>query len=244
MIITQRVKSLNESNSILVPPNFHKVNCFTWHEKDSPYYQFSPYFLKTDGHEELKNDGGILFENFWQGSKVYPIVYPNDVYPHHTLRGNPKLLQWSWKSKERHLSPEGQVNENYFKWRQSIYACPYPIRYPNQYQYRKTCAFVLFGNSVDSERLDYIQARKRIYVQEYSRLVRQLPLYQTLLQKLQNGENISIVEIDLPCKEKTGIWHSEDNFKPTLENLNVLIEDRNNAFGHGLVLSKCLLEDL
>jgi len=49
-----------------------------------------PYLLKTDGEEFCHNSGGILFENFYQGCKVYDIVYENEVYPSRYYMNNPK----------------------------------------------------------------------------------------------------------------------------------------------------------
>ena len=240
-LITKRVTSLNESNDCVCSENYEKVNVFTWHEKDSPYYKLSPYFLKTDGKECINNNGNVLFENFWQGSKVYPIVYPIDVYPHFSLKGNSKYLSWSWKTTNKHFIDD-KVQDSYYEWRQSIYDCPKAIRYPNGFNNRTKCLFALVGN----KRLNYIESRKEIYVKEYSRLIRNTEIYKILLQKLIENKNICIVEIDVPSFNKDGIWKTDDNnniFKPTLETLKLLLDDPKYPFGHGLVLSLCLLED-
>lgn len=96
-IYTKRAKSLNESNTCDTG-SYDKVNVFTWHKKDSPYYEMSPYYLKTDGSECITNPGNVIFENFWQGSKVYPVVYPIEIYPHFTHRGKPHMLMWKWNT--------------------------------------------------------------------------------------------------------------------------------------------------
>ena len=239
-IITKRVTSLNESNSCLVPDDYEKVNVFTWHSKDSKYYELSPYFLKTDGKEELQNNGNILFENFWQGSKVYPIVYPIEIFPHYTLKSNRKYLSWEWTTTNYHIL-ENKVQENYFEWRQSIFNCNKPLRYPNGIKNRKSCAFSLLGD----KRLNYIQARKEIYVKEYSRLIRNTNAYKTLLTKLCTNKNLCIIEIDVPSYDKTGMWKSNENniCYMSLDFLYQLQNQETYPFGHGLVLSMCLLED-
>jgi hypothetical protein len=81
MIYTQRIKSTTDKikpidipNTITVP-----VNVLKWN--GSKYKTLCPYYLKTDGEEENYNQGGILFENFYQGSKVYLTVYKSTIYP-------------------------------------------------------------------------------------------------------------------------------------------------------------------
>src|SRR5437879_750169 len=73
------------------------VQVLSWHKKDTEYYELSPYFLKTDGNEIIKNDGNVIFENFWQGSKVYDFIYDIEIYPHYSFKGNKKYLWWEWK---------------------------------------------------------------------------------------------------------------------------------------------------
>ena len=64
-----------------------------------------PYLLKTDGNELCHNSGGILFENFYQGCKVYDIVYENEVYPSRYHMNNPNYLWWKFEP----LSSSGDV---------------------------------------------------------------------------------------------------------------------------------------
>jgi hypothetical protein len=101
MIKTKQIKSIskklpkNTSNSIF-------VNVLTWHNADhcngSKYNVFSPYFLKTDGQEVQDNNGNVLFENFWQGSKVEPVYYYCEIWAHHSLRGQEKHLWFKHKN--------------------------------------------------------------------------------------------------------------------------------------------------
>jgi hypothetical protein len=77
----------------------------------------------------------------------------------------------------------------YNRWRDSLWSCQKPVRYPNKF-HRK--ARVMFSVSVSREvverRLDYITSRKELYVR--------------LVRKLKKGENLQICEIDVPANGK------------------------------------------
>lgn len=246
MIATRQVKSISEK---CVPPedDYIVVNVFSWHKKDTEYYDLCPYHLKTDGKEEQSNDGDVIFENFWQGSKVYPLVKPIEVYPHPSFRGNPKYLMWSYTNEEKHLDSKNNVLPEYFDWKKSLYECEKPIRYPNSYNLRHTCKFSLLVNKKgETEKLDYLSARKRIYCKEYMRLVRKMPSYAKLLKLLLKGKKLCIFEVDVPVdtkKGKYGLYAKGNVFYASLRKINNLLEDTSEPFGHGLCLAKALFED-
>jgi hypothetical protein len=100
----------------------------------------------------------------------------------------------------------------------------------------------------NEHRLDYISTRKEIYVKEYIRLIKNLPEYIKLLDKLKNGENIMICEVDVPSKNKKGEYGKDCNENDicymSIEKLELLLNDTNEAFGHGLCLAYSLLLDL
>ena len=109
MIKTKKIKSIN----CKIPTNTSTdiyVNILTWHDKNhkygSEYNVLSPYYLKTDWKEENFNKGEVLFENFWQGSKVWPKVYDIEVWAHPNLKGNLRHLWWRYKCRN------GQTNES------------------------------------------------------------------------------------------------------------------------------------
>src|SRR5690606_4793200 len=107
------------------------------------------------------------------------------------------------------------LNSNYGQWRRNGLYSPYPIRYPNGKLGAKECycAFkekepILITDTndevirkLDLTPLNYIESRKKIYTPEYIRLVREQPLYQELLYKVNNGHNIIIAEVDGPHEE-------------------------------------------
>lgn len=244
MIKTRQIKRQTEKYT--PPEGYRSVPVLSWQPKYTKYFELSPYHLRTDGKEEHVNPGNVLFENFWQGSKVYPIVYPITVNPHWTQKD--KVL-WS-RGQETHYttkdSSRGTIHPAYYKWRQELWDCPHAIRYPNGRKYRATCAFLLLSHKTKEERLGYLESRKRVYVQEYKRLVRKLPIYEMLLEALRKGENLCIQEIDVPCQSKKGAYNqvnADGTFDVTLEKLEVLKHDTSEAYGHGLCLAETLLED-
>lgn len=251
-----RSKNLQESKKVSPPPGFKVVNVLSWHQKDTPYYVMSPYCLKTDGNEDTWNPPGIIFENYWQSTKLYREVFDIEVFPHSAHRNNPNMLSWRYTcdnglGREIHYDDAvGEVQNKYYEWRDSIWYCDKPIRHPNG---RHRAKDTLFGVAVMRDtktlvRFDYIEGRKLIYVPEYKRLVRQLPQYHQLLDDLRRGVQICITEVDLPAVGKKGLYGSlcDHNgiYTPTLETLHQLLEDPSEPFGHGLALMIALLEDL
>jgi hypothetical protein len=85
-------------------------------------------------------------------------------------------------------------------------------------------------------------------MKEYIRLIRKLLIYHQLLAKIIKGQNILITEVDVPHKDKKGFYNKDlDNnniYNPTIESLNILLNDSSEPFGHGLCLAYALLEDI
>ena len=249
MIATQQIKSTTAKPIAL--EGFENINVLKWN--NSKWKKLCPYLLETDGEETCSNPGGVLFENFYQGCKVYDIVCENEVYPSRYHTNNPKYLWWKFEPE----TPSGDVilqddtinYDLYFRWRDSLWECRNPIRYPNKIHRRKNTQFALHvDNEGNERRLDYISTRKEIYLKEYVRLVRKLPEYKKLLDKLKNGENIMICELDVPARNKRGNYGEdcdENNVcHMSIEKLELLLNDTHEAFGHGLCLAYSLLLDL
>src|SRR5579872_6116987 len=181
MIATQRVKSLRDKPKPY--KDYITVNVLPWTGK---YRELCPYFLRTDGLECNTNPGNILFENFYQGSKVYDVITRQEIYPSRFQHGKKEYLLWEYTP----VSPGGDVvcqggnysRELYLRWRNSLWACQKPIRYPNGFNNKRRAQFsVVINPEGKEERLDYLNARYRLYFLEYVRLVRRLPIYQELL---------------------------------------------------------------
>jgi hypothetical protein len=133
---------------------------------------------------------------------------------------------------EKHLIND-EIQPEYYKFKEKIFNCKKPIRFPNGYQRTKDVAFSLIIDKNGCEtRLDYINARKLIYVKEYCRLIRKLDELSELKNYLVEGKALVICEIDVPNNEQI-----------TLTKLESLVNNKNIKFGHGLCLAWELLKD-
>jgi hypothetical protein len=260
MIVTKQTKGLNDAKELNSGSEYEKINVLSWHPRDTDYYELSPYYLRTDGNEKNTCKSGVLFENYYQASKVYPFVSDIEVYSHHSQKGNPNALWWKYiclNNKGKDITFDDKTNSltnTYFHWRDSLWNCQKPIRYPVGITDRKNCLFsVGFVKNdetgiIEEKRYNYLESRKNIYKDEYLRLIRKLKCYQKLLEKLLNGAKIMITEVDLPHSSKKGNYSktvdSNNIYTPSLESLEVLLNDPSEAFGHGLCLAYGLLEDL
>lgn len=250
MILTQYINSTTQS-PVLVE-NYDTINVLKWN--NNKWKNLCPYLLKTDGNEINHNPGGILFENFYQGSKVYDVVYENSVYPSKYQNNNPDYLWWKYepltKTGDIIIDEKNNIDyELYFRWRNSLWNCKNPIRYPNKIHRRKNTQFCLCIDKNGYERrLNYISTRKELYVNEYIRLIKKLPEYNILLNRLKNNKNIMICEIDVPARGKKGNYGldcDEHNIcLMSINKLEILLNDTNEPFGHGLCLAYSLLKDL
>lgn len=237
MIVCYRTKTVVESTKLKVP-GFEVVNVLTWHKKDSIYYTLSPYHLKTET--------GAIFENWYQSGKLNKVVYNTISKPN--FRSS--KINWEYKTPngtEIHLK-DNVIQPEYFKWRDSLLSCPNYIRYANGYNHRHEVLFsVEYINGVE-HRYNYIESRKYLYFNKYVKLVRNLEAYRILKEKVRNGVNVCITEVDVPFPGKKGNHGKflDDNgfYHPTLENLEILINDPSEPFGHGLVLCYLLIYDL
>ena len=249
MIATQQIKSTTTKPISL--EEYEPINVLKWN--NSKWKNLCPYLLKTDGNEVYSNQGGILFENFYQGCKIYDTVYENEVYPSRYYINNPNYLWWKFtpsNSSGDIIIENDIINyDNYFRWRNSLWECKNPIRYPNKKHRRKNTKFsICIDREGTVQRFDYISSRKELYVKEYIRLIKVLPEYTKLLNKLKDGKKIMICEVDVPAKNKRGEYgiDCDDNniCIMTIEKLEKLLNDSSEAFGHGLCLAYSLLIDL
>jgi hypothetical protein len=206
----------------------------------SPYAELSPYLLKT------KDD--VILENLWQFSKVYPRV-PKVSLPYSRWD---KTVIWSHPAETHVKETENgwEIQDAYWDWREKGMSCEYPIRYPVGYSAsaRASCLFSLENEEGDP--LDYVEARKKIYLKNYVKLVRKEKKFTELKERLEEGENLLILEVDGPRQEslpyymeKYGVEEDFIQVNTTLcteENLAIFLEDTKHPFGHGFCLAWAL----
>ena len=242
-IIFKRVKSISEK--CITPSGYTGIPVLSWRVRDTKYYHLSPYYLRTDGDEECVNPGNVVFENFWQGLKVYSRIYEYTAYSHWSRKTNPL---WKWGQEAECLDVNGNILPIYWEWRKSLWRCENAIRYPVGMSRRHTCKFaVLKHRDGSEERLDYLTSRKRIYNQEYKRLVKKLDIYDEIVDMLCDGKKLCIFEIDVPAIGKRGLYGKCDMdgiFRASPEKIKALLNDSSEPFGHGLALADALFEDV
>lgn len=231
-----RVGRIDYSGGKPKNPSFENFTPIIVLTKSSPYGSIGPYALK-DKH-------GRIMENIWQFSKVYVSV----PQTHEKFSRWDNTVIWQHPA-ERHINEDGSLTKEYWRWRQKGFKCQYAVRYPVGMKHRKTCQYLLKDNS--DEKLTYIEARKRLYLPVYVHLARQQPQYYELLQRLSQGENLLIIEVDGPHEECLPYYKKYykvgDDFivnstiSVTKENMEIMMNDTSYPFGHGYCLAMALL---
>jgi hypothetical protein len=210
-------------------PGFKSIVVMT---KSSPYGDIGPYVLK--------NEQGQLMENIYQFSKVYETVPKSkQIYS----RWDNRVI-WDCPS-EKHVE-DGEVNDAYWKWREAGMNAKEAIRYPVGMKHRGQCLYALW----EGEKLNYVQARKEIYMKTYKELVMKEPKFIKLKKWLKEGKNLLIIEIDGPHQESLDYYKQKYNVQDdfieqstmlaTKENLEIMLNDTRHNYGHAYCLSACL----
>jgi len=219
---------------------------------DPSYEGFKKILVMMSGHSKwgdlgpynLKNKEGHILENIWQASKVYPHVpYSRQKYSRYD-----STVIWEHPC-ETHIDEEGNITEEYKKWRKLLMANPYAVRYPVTFSHRRKCLYSL--KELDGQKLGYIAARKQIYLSVYKELVVNEFKFHELKSMLDKGENLLIVEVDGPHQESMEYYTEKynvdqdfithDSVLATGSNLQILLDDPKHPFGHGYCLAAALL---
>jgi hypothetical protein len=122
------------------------------------------------------------------------------------------------------------------------------IKYPIKKHRRKKTKIEIIDRLENKNNLNYFSTQKEIYVKEYIKLIKKLPEYTKLLNKIKNNKNIMICEINVPAIFKKGEYQKDCNVNNicfmSIDKLKLLLNDTNELFGHGLCLAYSLLLDL
>jgi hypothetical protein len=197
------------------------VNTLSWFPNNKivarhfelPSFQLTPYYLK--------DENGHLFENVYQFAKVYPqVAQQNQII-------KDKLI-WRYP-RETHLI-DGELQPAYWRWRDRGLNNRYAVRYPNGYSGKANCFGSLWKVNGEWQALDYLEARKVIYVQEYARLVQQTRAYARLQELVEAECALSFTDIDVP-----------GTIQVSQENYTRYLNDASKSFGHTWVLAGLLL---
>lgn len=170
-----------------------------------------------------------------------------------------RTVIWKWP-REEHVKKIEHQNGSYYQiqpayliWRKALMLNPEPVRYPVGKDNMKNCLFALKQNtdgSLNPQMLNYIDARKEIYLKEFVKILKIHPEFLKLKERLHRGENLLIVEVDC-CqarslnyyKEKYGVgddFIENETMLATEYNLNLLLNDSKERWGHGMVIAGAL----
>ena len=191
----------------------------------------------------LRNEQGILFENYWQFSKLYSNV-PNM---------NHKSSSWNY-SEEIHFK-DNNITQEYWNWRYKGVMHNKPVRYPVGKNLTSTCVGSLNQYEINNNifrLLNYVESRKEIYLKEYTRLVKLSPAFQEIKKRLSKGENIGLIDVDGPHQESLDYYKEKYNVNDNFivnnfmyideNNLKIMLYDTKHAFGHCFCLAAALLD--
>lgn len=183
--------------------------------------ELSPFYLPVDW--ETKNGTATSVENMWQGSKVYYTTVKN------------KTGTWTQNS-ECHAIEDSEIGwiltRAYYRWRRRLFAHNQAIRRPNGTVAKGGVPiFSLWGD----ERLDYIEARKKIYEPTYKTAAAKTQAYAELLDLHKSGHNIMLIDVDGPDPVQY-----PNGIEVTLESIDKARENRRVVWGHSMVLAKML----
>lgn len=208
------------------------------------YGSLSPY--------ELRDPKGRIVENVWQMSKVYLRV-PKAC---ERMSRWDKTVIWEWPEQEhaRLVNGQLQILPEYLQWRQAGMAVQKPIRYPVGRKARSECIGALAENpdgTINPQLLNYIEARKKIYVPVYSEAVVKQEQFRELQGRLASGQSILIIEVDV-CHQESLPYYIEkygagegfivnDCMLAEPRGLDILLNDSKWPFGHGLCLAMLLM---
>lgn len=238
-------RRIYNKNGTFIDPHYNGFTPILCLTKSTEYGDLGPYMLK--------DDKGRIMENIWQFSKVYKKV---NKTKESFSRYQPKLIIWDHPA-EIHINDNNELTQEYYNWRKKGMENAYAVRYPVGFNNMNKCLYALAednNGNIINEPLDYIQARKTIYVPLYKKLVSSRPLFKELLSRLKKGEKLLIIEVDGPhqemlqyYKETYGVSNDFIEYSTTLAtpvNLDIFLNDKKFPYGHGYCLASALLDNL
>jgi hypothetical protein len=233
-------------------PGYTPILCLT---KSTPYGDLGPYVLKTPE--------GQIMENIWQFSKIYDSI-PRSIQRY--SRYDNRVI-WNWPNDTfTDIAVDGTkfIKPNYWNWRNTGMNATMPIRYPVGFskEARSSCIGALnmpanwstneYTRLDDLVVLDYIESRKQIYLPLYCSLVKSRPKFKQLKKRLEHGENLLIIEVDVAYQESLPYYKQKygvsDDFivnntmEVNEESIKIMLNDTKHPFGHGYCLSMALLD--
>ena len=178
---------------------------------------FSPMYIGP-----VVDGDGLMFktmEGYWQGNKIYKELG-------HLDKDNKTTLKWESFRREQAGLMKGVRHPPVLKTTE--------VKYVDS-KGRKWYKYLLpICAKYNGEVLGYLDSRKRAYAPKYHSLVVQTKAFKALKERVENGENVMILDFDGPQDEPDGC-------EVTIDFLKTKINDTTVPFGHGYVLAGALL---
>jgi hypothetical protein len=231
-----RVGRITYKNGKPIHPSFKGHTPIVVLTKSSEYGSLGPY--------ELKDENGIIMENAWQFKKLYPWV-PKSRQTY--SRWDPTVI-WDHPQEIHYNKETQQPTDEYWAWREKGMHNKWAVRYPvGNTKHKALCICVVTD---DGRCLGIKEGREEVYLGTYARLVKQQPQFTELHTRLQNGENLLIIEVDGPHQESLGYYKEtygvddkfivDDTMLATKKNIEIMLGDPKHSFGHGYCLAMAL----
>lgn len=160
-----------------------------------------------------------------------------------------KTMENAWqyaKVYDKFIDAKAEPTTMYFAWRDEGFAATRGVRYPlGPFQIPLYTYWKIGGKAV---KLDYIEARKRIYIPEYAKLVTKTPAFKKLQALKRSGKNIILSDFDgwnhlAYKKRREDCATATDEFATYQLSLGDVINFPYEKMGHAFVLAM-LLEGL
>ena len=182
----------------------------------------------------LKNEKNQRIENVWQFCKVYEIIEKQNQ-----VRFG--KIVWQYDQVNCFDPQTNKLSKEYWKWRETGMNHSKAVRFPVGKKNTHKCIYSIGLDCNENKKLNYIQARKEIYVKEYIKALKKHPKFEFLKQMVFHKNDkfrwkVIICEFDGPFatpqdlkryKEKYNIddlvYHTDcgDVMIPTKRNLKV-----------------------
>ena len=185
---------------------FVRIDCTSGNPDPVMREGLSPFYLgPVECYDGLVSQ---TFERAWQCAKVYP---------------------WT-------LGTDGNPNARYFAWRDEMWAMKgfgdkMSIRFPVGKKNVGKCRYSWWKVGGEFKPLDYISARKAIYIPLYAKAVVKTEAYRRLVELRDSGKNLMLIDFD-----GYNPWHPHYGFA----SYNDVIHCPLLKMGHGFVLAMLL----
>lgn len=179
-----------------------------------------------------KNPPGVVVSTVAKHSGLSPFLCgPCNLYKvglvHKTWQVSLNMENgWQYsKVYPEHIDQKGDPTKEYFAWAESGWANPKAVRYPMGKGRKPRWSWW------DGERLDYIQARKQIYVPLYAEAVQKTEAYTELVELYKSSKEITLLDYDAYDHRKCNL------------SLTEVLNNPHQKMGHAFVLAMLLTND-